>query len=72
MKNLTPDTLKRVIEVVRPGIPDIAKELGVSEAALYRYRDGSRAIPADLLPKLAKYVSRQRRALETLARKLES
>ena len=72
MKNLTPDSLKRAIEVIRPGIPDIAKELGVSEGALYRYRDGSRAIPADLLPKLAKYVNRQGRALETLARKLES
>ena len=72
MKNLTPETLRRAIEVIRPGNPDIAKELGISEGALYRYRDGSRAIPADLSPKLAKYVNRQRRALETLARKLES
>ena len=72
MKNLTPETLRRAIEVIRPGIPDIAKELGISEGALYRYRDGSRAIPDDMLPKLAKYVNRQRRLLESLATKLKS
>jgi predicted transcriptional regulator len=44
--------LNRFIDVLRPPLPGLAKQLGISESALYRYRTGSREVPAELMERL--------------------
>jgi hypothetical protein len=70
MRKLTPASLRHALRIIRPPVPDIARDLGVGLAALYRYRDGSRSIPPSLRPKLAAYVERRSRELDALAKRL--
>ena len=70
MKNLTASQLDRAVRTLRPPVPDIAKALGATETALFRWRTGSRAVPPGLRTRLVPYLRRRAKALNTLADQL--
>ncbi len=52
-------------------LAELAARLGVSVSAVCRYRDGSRAVPKEVLARLAEVLREQARELEELANALE-
>ncbi len=65
------DALNKAIDTLRPSVPEIAIGLGLTPAALYRYRNGTREVPGDLTSRLAAYVEGRITALEALRRPLK-
>jgi len=55
-----------------PGLKQLARPLGLSYAALRRYRLGNRTPSPDVLGRLAKELRRQSKRLERIASNLEA
>lgn len=59
--------VRRALDLPRLTLDDLAAATGSSRAALAKYRDGTREMPADARLRLAAVLARQARELEAAA-----